>query len=178
MKLIIKIVILFIINRYISCYSIKKSIISKSLIDSSLTKNLLIVKDAGFKGKGLFCDCQLIKNGSYIGEYIGEVLTLKDYKKRYPNGESQYVFVLSDEEKTQRRDLQYLDASNIYKSNITRYINHDSINSNLKYIINRNKNSVKFYSFKDIKYGEELLFDYGAKFQIDYETNLSKKKRI
>lgn len=175
------------IIKYIYCYSysIKKSIISNSLIESSITKNLLIVKDAGYKGLGLFCDCQLISKNSYIGEYTGEILTLKDYKRRYINGESQYVFVLSDEDKTQRRDLKYLDAVNIYRSNITRYINHESKNPNLEYRITRRKlqNStmdytVKFYSIKDIYYGDELLFDYGPKFQIDYESKLSKKQII
>lgn len=61
-------------------YSIKKSIIRKSQTESALSKNLLIVKDAGYKGKGLFCDCQLIKKGSLIGEYMGEILDYQDYR--------------------------------------------------------------------------------------------------
>ena len=157
------------------CYSIRKSIILNRKSESALQKNWLIVKDADYKGRGLFCDVLQICKGTYIGEYVGEVLTLKDYRKRYQQGESIYTFIISDEEKTQRRELMYLDAHDVYKSNITRYINHDSIKPNLKYVITRKyhkgklqKANVKFYSIQDIFYGEELLFDYGPKYDLDY----------
>lgn len=161
------------------CYSIRKSIIIKrSLKESALSKNWLIVKDAGFKGNGLFCDCKLISKGSLIGEYIGEELSLRDYLKRYPSGESVYTFILSDEEKTQRRDLKYLDAANVFVSNILRFINHDD-DPNLDYFITRKCDrsgniiaDVKFYANKDIHYGDELLFDYGVKYKLDYAKTL------
>jgi len=158
------------------CYSIRKSIIKNRASESALQKNWVIVKDAGVKGRGLFCDVNQICKGSYIGEYVGEKLTLKEYKKRYPRGESVYTFLISDEEITQRRDLMYLDAHDVYKSNITRYINHDSINPNLEFVITRKydkggklkKASVRFYSLQDIFYGQELVFDYGPKYILDY----------
>jgi len=155
------------------CYSIRKSIINRTS-ESALQKNWLIVKDAGKKGRGLFCDVNQISKGSYIGEYFGEKLTLKQYKQRYPYGESIYTFLISDEEITQRRDLMYLDAQDVYKSNITRYINHDSTNPNLNFVITRKYDkgllqaNVKFYSLRDIYYDEELLFDYGPKYTLDY----------
>ena len=185
--LLILIILLIYVIKDCQCYSIRKSIKSRSLIqESALSKNWLIDKDAGFKGLGLYSDCQLIKKDTYIGQYIGEILSLKAYRKRYPTGESVYVFVLSDEESTQRRDLLYLDASDKYKSNITRYINHDN-NPNLYFVITRKFDKkqkgkliadVKFYAEKDIHYGDELLFDYGPKYKLDYDDKLSKKQNI
>ena len=78
----------------------------------------LQVQDAGVKGKGLFT-VKCIQQGTLLGEYLGEVLTQKEFTTRYPKGDAKYVFLVSEE--VQRRDRLYVDAVNEMKSNIFRY---------------------------------------------------------
>jgi hypothetical protein len=78
----------------------------------------LQVQDAGVKGKGLFT-VECIQQGTLLGEYLGEVLTQKEFTARYPKGDAEYVFLVSEE--VQRRDRIYVDAVNEMKSNIFRY---------------------------------------------------------
>jgi hypothetical protein len=78
----------------------------------------LQVQDAGVKGNGLFT-VKCIQQGTLLGEYLGEVLTQKEFTTRYPEGDAEYVFLVSEE--VQRRDRMYVDAVNEMKSNIFRY---------------------------------------------------------
>lgn len=78
----------------------------------------LQVQDAGMKGKGLF-SLQCIQENTLLGEYLGEVLTQKEFATRYPKGDAEYVFLVSED--VQRRDRIYVDAANETKSNIFRY---------------------------------------------------------
>lgn len=78
----------------------------------------LQVQDAGVKGNGLFT-VKCIQQGMLLGEYLGEVLTQKEFTTRYPKGDAEYVFLVSEE--VQRRDRVYVDAVNEMKSNIFRY---------------------------------------------------------
>ena len=78
----------------------------------------LQVQDAGMKGKGLF-SLQCIEDNTLLGEYLGEVLTQKEFSARYPKGDAEYVFLVSED--VQRRDRIYVDAANETKSNIFRY---------------------------------------------------------
>ena len=90
----------------------------------------LQVQDAGVKGKGLFT-VQCIQEGTLLGEYLGEVLTQKEFTTRYPKGDAEYVFLVSEE--VQRRDRIYVDAVNVMKSNIFRYYARTpSVHTNLK----------------------------------------------
>jgi hypothetical protein len=77
----------------------------------------LRVQDAGSRGRGLFA-LRDIEINSILGEYIGEVLSQRQYSARYPEGNSDYTFLLSEE--AQRRDRIYVDAANESKSNIFR----------------------------------------------------------
>jgi hypothetical protein len=77
----------------------------------------LRVQDAGSRGRGLFA-LHAIEINSILGEYIGEVLSQRQYSARYPEGNSDYTFLLSEE--AQRRDRIYVDAANESKSNIFR----------------------------------------------------------
>lgn len=78
----------------------------------------LQVQDAGVKGKGLFT-VKCLQQGILLGEYLGEILTQKEFTTRYPKGDAEYVFLVSEE--VQRRDRIYVDAVNEMKSNIFRY---------------------------------------------------------
>jgi hypothetical protein len=77
----------------------------------------LRVQDAGSRGRGLFA-LHAIEINSMLGEYMGEVLSQRQYSARYPKGDSDYTFLLSEE--AQRRDRIYVDAADESKSNIFR----------------------------------------------------------
>lgn len=78
----------------------------------------LRVQDAGLRGRGLFA-LHAIEKNSLLGEYVGEVLSQKQYSARYPKGDSEYTFLISEE--AQRRDRIYVDAADESKSNIFRF---------------------------------------------------------
>ena len=86
---------------------------------SALLSGWLEVKAAGSKGKGLFALCSIEEN-VFVGEYVGEKLTYRQYLSRYPNGDSEYTFLVSDE--MQRRDRTYVDAADESKSNLLRFV--------------------------------------------------------
>ena len=86
---------------------------------SALLSGWLEVKDAGRRGKGLFAT-RTIEKDTFLGEYEGEKLTYKQYLSRYPKGDSEYTFLVSEE--LQRRDRTYVDAADEKKSNLLRYV--------------------------------------------------------
>lgn len=158
---------------------------------SALENGWLSVADAGEKGLGLF-SCRNLPSGTIIGEYIGELLTYREILKRYPKGNSEYVFQVTDDD-TQRRELLYIDARDPEQSNLTRYINCDRMNPNLVVNVekreqqrggdtnllsgkvtvkastkkkNLSRYCVVFSTLRDIAAGEELTFDYGEKYPI------------
>ena len=160
-------------------YSTSSKGIINSGMDSALSLNWVKVADAGLKGFGLFSTHD-IPYGYFIGSYEGETLKQKDYMKRYPKGESVYVFLVYD---GQHRDKLYVDASDNSMSNPTRYMNHDGVSPNVMYyiesnlIMKPNKNDmlfqVRFHACRDIKVGEELTFDYGPRYANNSQTMLS-----
>lgn len=77
----------------------------------------LRVQDAGSKGRGLFA-LHAIEKNSVLGDYIGEVLSYRQYSARYPEGDAEYIFLTYPE--AQRRDNVYVDAVDESKSNIFR----------------------------------------------------------
>lgn len=93
-------------------------IFSQPLVPSaSQILSWLQVQDAGMKGKGLF-SLQCIQENTLLGEYLGEVLTQREFATRYPKGDAEYVFLVSED--VQRRDRIYVDAADEMKSNIFR----------------------------------------------------------
>jgi len=169
---------------------------SIDLQSSALDLGLVSVRDAGNKGLGLFAD-RYLPVGMRVGQYAGEILTHREIVKRYPKGDSEYVFQVTGDD-LQRRELLYIDARDPEKSNLTRYINCDRNSPNLVVeVIKLNNiicttefeqtttgiNSMKkrqaikhrmqkqycvvFVALRDIFPGEELTFDYGDKYPID-----------
>ena len=64
-----------------------------------------------------------------------------------------------------------LDAKSF--GNETRFINHmpeEGANCEVKQIKFKNRNQVLLFACKDIKQGEELFFDYGNDFNIEWKT--------
>lgn len=86
------------------------------------------VKAVSGKGLGLFA-LTFIPASSKLGFYEGEVLTWREYDKRYPRGDSEYTFLLNPS--AQRRELIYVDAADPATSNRLRYVNHDGERPNI-----------------------------------------------
>lgn len=135
----------------------------------------LVVRNTSSKGEGLFTT-KNIRKGEFIGNYIGEKLTARQYTKRYPNQEGAYVFLVNPN--VQNRDRIYYDASSIQHSNLMRYINHDG-NPNCEVIVSKSyddKNaegaadySIAIVALHDIDCDSELSFDYGDSYLADWK---------
>ena len=163
-----------------SLRSIDPSIPAGFIIDSSR------VGDAGLKGLGLFA-VEDIASGCCLGYYEGELLTQSQYASRYPQGESQYAFLLFDS--CQRRERLYIDSVNPRRSNLARFMNHDAHDCNVASRLRHwdfdrktcfesssdercagvcsklekgvRITAIEFTSQRLILAGEELLFNYG-----------------
>ena len=130
------------------------------------------IKNSPIHGKGVFA-LKIIKKGTFLGHYMGEIY--KEYKV------GPYIFHSHVTNEKGERDLEKvemfsIDASDIKKSNWTRYMNCSTnrenenvmasrLNNKEIYEINGKKTSVEgyivFYAGRDIKKGEELLYNYG-----------------
>ena len=114
----------------------------------------LIVGISDIAGWGLFAN-EEIKKDSLIGEYKGElindeIVNKRDKFKDYEG--STYMFKLDDEYTVDSRRM----------GNMLRYANHSKINSNsyTKIIFSRGHRKIGLFAKKNIKKGEEILFDY------------------
>ncbi len=126
-------------------------------------KQLYTVKNSKLHGKGLFAKCN-IKAGTNIVEYVGEKITkaqsdriaeiqLKKAQKNREEGQV-YIFTLNDK----------YDINGNVSYNKARLMNH-SCNPNCDTDIVDDKIWIR--SFKDIKKGDELTYDYGFSFDPD-----------
>jgi hypothetical protein len=107
----------------------------------------------GLAGLGLFAQ-EDIKKGEHIIEYIGNILTKEEAEKITTN---QYLFEVN-RNKT-------IDGS--VRWNIARYCNHaceeaGNAESDIK------KGRVFIKAIKNIKSGEEIVYDYGEEFVKEY----------
>ncbi len=105
----------------------------------------------GLAGLGLFAG-EDIKKGSVIIEYIGNILNKEEAEKITTN---QYLFEVN-RNKT-------IDGS--VRWNIARYCNH-SCDGNAESEIRKGR--VFIEAIKNIKEGEEILYDYGEEFVQEY----------
>ena len=128
------------------------------------------IKNSKIHGKGAFA-LKNIKKGTFLGHYMGII-----YPK-YVTGD--YVFhSYRETQETQKDELFSICASDLKKSNWTRYMNccsPDKKNENVESSRLTNKELyqlgtqkpksiegyIVFYAKRDIKKGEELLYYYG-----------------
>jgi SET domain-containing protein len=126
-------------------------------------KKLYTIKNSKLHGKGLFAK-QNIKAGTNVVEYIGEKITkaqsdkiaeaqLEKSQKNVDEGQV-YIFTL---------DNKYDINGNVSYNN-ARLMNH-SCNPNCDTDIVDGKIWIR--SFRDIKKGDELTYDYGFVFDVD-----------
>jgi SET domain-containing protein len=97
-------------------------------------------------GLGLFAMLP-IKKGSFIIEYIGEVIDLKEANRRG----GKYLFETSAN--------RFIDGAD--RKNIARYINH-SCDQNCEVEIRRGR--ILVFAKRNIQAGEELHYDYGEEY--------------
>ena len=108
-------------------------------------ENLLIVKDSGIHGKGLFSTVD-IAEGSKIFVIEGEAISEEECIKREADG-NVYIFW---------NKSNYIDTS---MTNKIKYINHNC-DCNCD-VLENDEESLMLVAYRDIKAGEELTIDYG-----------------
>ncbi|CAD5115176.1 DgyrCDS4173 [Dimorphilus gyrociliatus] len=119
------------------------------------------------KGMGVKC-LESIKKGSFVSEYVGEVIGVKEAKTRtkFMAERPSYCcnYILGVREKVNGSDVDtvsFVDA--MYVGNVSRFINH-SCEPNLKMVVVRHTNlipKIALYASRTINEGEELSFSYG-----------------
>ncbi len=108
-------------------------------------ENVLIVKDSGIHGKGLFSTVD-IAEGSKIFVIEGEAISEEECIKREADG-NVYIFW---------NESNYIDTS---MTNKIKYINHNC-DCNCD-VLENDEESLMLVAYRDIKAGEELTIDYG-----------------
>ena len=82
----------------------------------AMALSLVEVRDTGSaKGLGLFARQELSDN-TWVGDYVGEVLSQDEYLRRYPNEDAAYVLSANTD--------YNIDAADPARSSFLRYANH------------------------------------------------------
>lgn len=121
-------------------------------------------------GLGLFANRVYHRNG-YLGFYGGEYTFSDDERKRdiqLKITDTSYVFT------SEYKGMQ-VDA--LFVGNKTRYMNHmktQIANVNVKIVTSLHRKFIVFFAKKTISKGEELLFDYGQKYHMDWKFSFDK----
>ena len=141
---------------------LKKGSKKVSSVSSKLAPNTKHLPDHHFKavkvkrglaGLGLFA-CEDIKKGEHIIEYIGEILNKEEAALITTN---QYLFEVN-RNKTINGQVRW---------NIARYCNHACEEAaNAESEIKKGRVFIK--AIKNIKSGDEILYDYGEEFVNEY----------
>lgn len=134
---------------------------------NSKYKRRILVKKSNIKnaGLGVFANVPL-KKGSFIGIYKGrryDFNNLSDEDKEFLNNSSYSMLVYN----RSGNIGSYIDASeeNKHLSNWTRYINGCKLKTQKPNVAFLTKNTrVHIEVIKDIEVGEELLADYGPRY--------------
>ncbi|RLN97309.1 hypothetical protein BBJ28_00021000 [Nothophytophthora sp. Chile5] len=143
----------------------------------------VVVTACGSKGWGV-CAAQRIRQGEYVGQYTGELISSSEARRRYQNryDREERNYVLALREHVARQDVVALrfdvvrtnvDASSC--GSVTRFINH-SCAPNLEVAAVRVDSYVprlELFASKPIQRGEELSFDYGAGSSVDVAALLA-----
>jgi uncharacterized protein len=125
-------------------------------LKSSKSSSLYLVKSSKIHGKGVYAKKDIPK-GVKVIEYVGNIVSRKEgdriaeeqYSKSEKTGAgSVYIFELNRKQ----------DVDGSVSWNPARYINH-SCDPNCRY--KRIENHIWIVSFRNIKKGEELSYDYG-----------------
>jgi len=114
------------------------------------------------KGRGIVAEKKSFKKGEFVVEYIGDLLTFKEWKKRetkYKESGEKGSFIL----KFKHNDkICFLDATNEC-TRLGRLVNHSRLNPNcnIKKVIIDQKPRVILVANQNIALGTEIVYDYG-----------------
>ena len=119
----------------------------------------LTVKDSPGKGRGVFA-AQGIAEGTFLGSYDGEFLDGAQFARRYGDRDvPEYVVRIDGDAYIDGRVAAQGDA---YTPAL---FNDGGARSNVvRYCATRRPPRVDFFAGRDIRSGEELLFDYGTQY--------------
>ncbi|KAD3337439.1 hypothetical protein R6Q59_000166 [Mikania micrantha] len=123
------------------------------------------------KGWGLHAD-QFIKDGEFICEYAGELLTTKEARKRQliydklaSNGKHTSALLVVREHLPSGNACMRINIDATRIGNVARFINHSCDGGNLSTVLVRTSGAllprVCFFASRDILKDEELTFSYG-----------------
>ncbi|KAL3095625.1 hypothetical protein niasHT_024451 [Heterodera trifolii] len=117
---------------------------------------------ASGKGFGVFASA-LIEAGTFVIEYVGEVLGEEEARRRIDivgRHEHNYLFTIREFIRGECRST-FIDAR--HKGNISRFINHScEPNLSLQIVrLGRQCPSLAMFASRDIQSGEELSYSYG-----------------
>lgn len=110
------------------------------------------------RGNGAFAR-QLIPKGTHVCDYEGELLGKRQYFERYPTGQSAYVMGVDHE--------WAIDASALVAHTSTFsavHMNHSRMRPNVVRYMSRAQRRVSLFAARDIAPGEELVYNYGARY--------------
>lgn len=133
----------------------------RNRLSQNNTKQKLTLVDTKNKGLGVVSSINLQK-GSFIGEYVGEIVTSSLVKERLKSlGSSDKCYIIQYHEHLSTSTLTTnVDAT--FKGNIMRFINH-SCEPNLIVVPIRSDSVVPrlcLFASKNVAAGEELCFSY------------------
>ncbi|TVY40954.1 Histone-lysine N-methyltransferase [Lachnellula occidentalis] len=119
-------------------------------------------------GFGLYA-AEPIRRGEFISEYGGEIISTDEAERRGIIYDRKYLSFLFD-----LNGDWVIDAARL--GNKTRFINHadndkDGLNCEAKILFVSGEHRIKFLALRDIREGEELLFNYGKKFADKHGLN-------
>ena len=131
---------------------------------SGLCQHLSINKTKN-KGYGVTTDVDF-PVGSFIGEYVGEVISNSLTEARLKSlGSARECYIIQFHEHFPSNNTITTNIDASYKGNITRFINH-SCDPNLTVVPVRSNSIVPrlcFFTCKNVSAGEELCFSYFGK---------------
>ncbi|TVY40754.1 Histone-lysine N-methyltransferase EZH2, partial [Lachnellula cervina] len=119
-------------------------------------------------GFGLYA-AEPIRKGEFLSEYGGEIISTDEAERRGIIYDRKYLSFLFD-----LNGDWAIDAARL--GNKTRFINHadnekDGLNCEAKILFVNGEHRIKFLALRDIREGEELLFNYGKKFADKHGLN-------
>ncbi len=144
-------------NSSCTCSSKCRNRVSQNALNQPLT-----LADTGSKGIGVVSSIDLLK-GSYIGEYVGEVISTTLAKERLTSlSSTDKCYIIQYNEHLSNGTVMITNIDATFKGNIMRYINH-SCEPNLIVVPVRSDSIVPrlcLFTSRNISPGEELCFSY------------------
>lgn len=135
----------------------------KDIVEAIATRSDRGLNIRNFVGKGRgVTAARVFRRGEFVTEYTGEILSATEAKRREEeyatdNRTGSYMFYFKHEEK------RYCIDGTPESTGPGRLINHSRRDANLqpKLTIIRGRPHIVFFAKKEIRIGDELLYDYG-----------------